>query len=130
MSSEVSVKQESAPSAEHTRPGRTYAPNVEIRETDEAIWLWADLPGVDESSVDVKLEDEVLRIRGDVHPDDYADLTPVHTEFNVGGFERTFRLGTAIDSAHIEARMRNGVLQLQLPKAEDARPRRIPIAAG
>lgn len=127
VAKESSVKQESKAPEENLQPGRSYAPNVEIRETDDALWLWADLPGVDEDSVDVRLEKGVLQIQADVKADDYADLTPVYTEYNVGSFRRIFRISTAIDSAQIDATMCNGVLELQLPKAAEARPRQIPV---
>ena len=62
--------------------------------------------------------------------DDYADLAPAYTEYNVGNFKRSFRLSTVIDAEHIEARMESGVLELQLPKAEEARPQSIPISVN
>jgi HSP20 family molecular chaperone IbpA len=71
----------------------------------------------------------ISTIEGAVQTDEYADLTPAYTEYNVGNFQRSFRLSTAIDAQHIEAKMKNGVLELRLPKAEEARPHRIPITA-
>ena len=68
-----------------------------------------------------------LSIEGQVQTDEYADLTPAYTEYNVGNFRRSFRMSTAIDSQRIEAKMKNGVLELRLPKSEEARPQRIPI---
>ena len=130
MANELTVKQESKAAEEETRPGRTYVPNVEIRETEDAMWLWADMPGVSQDSVDVHLENGVLSIRGEVQLDDYADLEPAYTEYNVGNFKRNFRLSTVIDVEHIEARMESGVLELRLPKAEEARPHRIPISVS
>ena len=130
MSNQVTVKQESDVAEEQTRPGRTYLPNVEIRETEDALWLWADMPGVDQGSVDIHLENGALSIEGQVQTDEYAALTPAYTEYNVGNFRRSFRLSTAIDTQHIEAKMKNGVLELRLPKSEEARPQRIPIAAN
>jgi HSP20 family molecular chaperone IbpA len=130
MANELTVKQESDVREEETRPGRTYVPNVEIRETDDALWLWADMPGVAQNSVDVRLENGVLSIEGEVQMDDYADLAPAYTEYNVGNFRRTFRLSTAIDAEHIEAKMNGGVLELHIPKAEEARPQRIPISVN
>jgi HSP20 family molecular chaperone IbpA len=127
MSNQVTVKQEGDVAEEHTRPGRTYLPNVEIRETEDALWLWADMPGVDQSSIDIHLENGVLSIEGQVQTDEYADLTPAYTEYNVGNFRRSFRMSTAIDTQRIEAKMKNGVLELRLPKSEEARPQRIPI---
>ena len=127
MSDEVTIKQETNEREENLQPGRSYSPNVEIRETDDAFWLWADLPGVDQDSVDVRLENDILSIQGDVKADDYADLTPVYTEYNVGRFRRSFRLATQIDPAKISAKMRDGVLELQLHKADEAKPQQIPI---
>jgi HSP20 family molecular chaperone IbpA len=112
---------------EHSRPGRTYVPDVDICESPEAYRIWADLPGVDESSVDVHLEQGVLAISGRVSLEDYAGLDPVCTEHNIGNFDRRFRLSSEIDPAGIRARMVEGVLELELPKASRARPRRIPI---
>ena len=130
MSNEVTVKKEGDVAEEQTRPGRTYLPNVEIRDTEDALWLWADMPGVDETSVDIRLENGVLWIEGTVQTDEYTDLEPAYTEYNVGNFQRSFRLSTAIDAQRIEAKMKNGVLELHLPKSEEARPQRIPIAAN
>ena len=130
MENELTVKQESNVTQEETRPGRTFVPNVEIRETDDSLWLWADMPGVEQGSVDVHLENGVLSIQGEVNMDDYADLAPAYTEYNVGNFKRSFRLSTVIDTEHIEAKMESGVLELQLPKAEEARPQRIPISVS
>jgi len=127
MANEVAVKQETESPDENLQPGRIYAPNVEIRETDDALWLWADLPGVDEESVDIRLENDVLRISGDVKPDEFGNLTPVYTEYNVGSFRRSFRLPSNIDSGQVEAKMRHGVLELRMPKPPAARPMQIPI---
>jgi len=130
MANEVTVKQESNATEEQTRPGRTYVPNVEIRETEDSLWLWADLPGVDQASVDVHLENGVLSIQAEVRTEDYADLAPAYTEYNVGNFRRNFRLSTAIATDRIVAKMNSGVLELQLPKSEEARPHQIPISVN
>ncbi len=114
---------------ESTRPGRTFRPVVDIVESEEGLRLWADMPGVDETSVDVGLNDNVLSIQGTVSPDDHADLQPVYTEYNVGNFEHRFRLSSVIDGTKIQAKMNNGVLELLLPKIEAARPRRIAISS-
>jgi HSP20 family molecular chaperone IbpA len=126
------TKRELAPKAaeESTRPGRAYRPNVDICETDEGLWLWADMPGVDENSVDVRLENDVLSIEGRVSASEYENLEPVYTEYNVGNYLQKFSLSSSIDSARIRARMRNGVLELELPKIEQAQPRRIQISGG
>jgi HSP20 family molecular chaperone IbpA len=115
---------------EQTRPGRTYVPQVDIYETTDSLWLWADMPGVDEQSIEVNVANGVLSIEGQVSLKDYEDLSPVYTEYNVGNYARRFTLSNEIDAEHIKARMTNGVLELELPKAERAKPRRITISAS
>jgi HSP20 family molecular chaperone IbpA len=115
---------------EHTRPGRTYRPDVDIVETDSELWLRADLPGVDEKSVHVSLEDGLLSLSGTVSLAPYEKLRPVYTEYEVGNFEHSFRVSSRIDGARIEARLTDGVLELHLPKVADAQPRQIAIQAG
>jgi len=115
---------------QNTRPGRTYQPKVDILETDAGLRLWADLPGVDESSIEVELVDGVLSLRGRVATDEYANLQPLYTEYGVGDFDARFRLSNAIDGEHIQAKLRHGVLELELPKVQAARPRKIEIAAS
>jgi len=116
---------------EQIRPGRTYVPEVDIREDDQALWLWADMPGVEQDSVEVELHDNTLRLEGQVSLKDYEGLTPLYTEYNVGNYQRRFTLTTAqhFDADQISARLVNGVLEVKLPKAERAKPRRIPVTA-
>ena len=113
---------------EQTRPGRTYAPDVDICETRDSLWLWADMPGVDKDSIEVKLADGVLSIEGRVALQEYENLSPVYTEYNVGNYARRFSVSPDIDGERIKARMSNGVLELELPKMERAKPRRIEVA--
>jgi HSP20 family protein len=115
---------------EQTRPGRTYVPNVDICETSDNLWLWADMPGVDEKSVEVKLADGVLSIEGQVSLKEYDNLTPIYTEYNVGNFARRFTVSSDIDAEHIKARLANGVLEVELPKAARAKPRRITVSVA
>lgn len=129
MRREVTVKQPGA-AEEGTRPGRTYRPNVDIGETRDAVWMAVDLPGVDDKSVEVELEDRTLTIQARVSMEDYRDLTPIYSEYNVGNFERTFHVSSRIDGGRIEARIENGVLHLKLPKAEEAKPRTIAISGS
>src|SRR2546428_3009417 len=103
---------------EQTRPGRTYIPDVDIYETTDSLWLWADMPGVDENSLEVHVADGVLSLEGRVALQEYDSLSPVYTEYNVGNYARRFSLSDAIDIERIKARMTNGVLELELPKAE------------
>lgn len=125
----VTVKR-SEEAEEGTRPGRVYRPNADIGESRDALWLSLDLPGVDEKTVQVGLHDGILTVEGRVSLEEYEDLAPVYTEYNVGNFERRFRISDRIDPKGIEARIENGVLHLLLTKAEEAKPRTIPVRAG
>jgi HSP20 family protein len=131
---EIAVKDKqdvrSTTEEEPTRAGRAYLPDVDIYETADGIRLWADMPGVDPKDVRVDLADGVLTIEGHVDVKDYETLAPVYTEYNVGNYLRRFTLSRDIDSDRIDAKMENGVLELDLPKAERAKPRRINIATA
>jgi HSP20 family protein len=117
---------------EPTRPGRTYVPDVDIRENEEALWLWADMPGVEQQDVEVELHDDVLTIAGRVSTKSYEGLSPLYTEYNVGNFQRRFTLphGERFDRDQVTAKLTNGVLTVKLPKTEKAKPRRIEVAVG
>ena len=116
---------------EQTRPGRTYLPDVDIREDEHALRLWADMPGVTQDQVEVDLHNNVLHLEGRVSPQEYEGLTPVYTEYNVGNYLRHFTLTNAqhFDRDQISARLVNGVLEVTLPKGERSKPRRIPVSA-
>ncbi len=115
---------------EQTRPGRTYVPDVDICETADGLWLWADMPGVDEGSVDISVAEGVLSIHGTVSLKEYENLAPVYTEYNVGHYMRRFSLSQDIDAEHIKAGMSNGVLELELPKSARAKPRKIAVSVA
>jgi HSP20 family molecular chaperone IbpA len=130
---EITTKEkQEAQAQERTRPGRTFVPDVDIREDNDALWLWADMPGVAPDAVEVELHDDVLQLEGRVSLDAYEGLTPAYTEYNVGDFARRFTLPDAhrYDAEKVSARLANGVLQVKLPKTELAKPRRIPINAS
>jgi HSP20 family molecular chaperone IbpA len=126
---ELSVRDKQEASAqEGTRAGRTYVPDVDIYETADSMYLWADMPGVDEKTLNVHLDDGVLTIEGQVGLKDYEHLAPVYTEYKVGNYERRFTVSRDVDADKISARLTNGVLALELPKAERAKPRQIKIS--
>ena len=115
---------------EATRPGRIYQPDVDVAENQDKLLLWADMPGVDEKSISVTLDDGELTIEGRVAVDEYAELRPLYTEYNVGDYVRRFRVSTDIDVERIEARVVNGVLEIELPKAERVKARKIEVKAA
>jgi len=123
-------KTESMHTAEHTKPGPTFTPAVDIFETDTAITLLADIPGVKAQDLDVDLRDDVLTLSGEVSPLEAADEADVAREYVTGKYFRQFNLSEAIDQAKIEAGLKDGVLRLTLPKVEKATPRKIVVTAG
>lgn len=123
-------KQELTTEREKTRPGRYYLPDVDIREFADHLEMSADMPGVGEKDVQVTLEDGVLTIQGTVNAAMYEGLSPLYTEYNVGNYFRQFSLHESIDTPGIKATMRNGVLELVLPKVEAAKPRKIEVKVG
>ena len=114
---------------EKTRAGRFFLPEVDIQELNDSLKLFADMPGVKQSDVEVTLDKGILTIVGTVSTEAYQKLTPLYTEYNVGNYFRQFELNEDIDAQRINASMRDGVLELTLPKSERARPRRIEVNA-
>lgn len=112
---------------ETTWAGETYEPTVDIWESDRALVLQADVPGVKKDDVEINLDKDVLTISGRVALDEYEGLRPVYSEFGVGNFYRRFSLGETIDQAAITADMNDGVLTVTLPKREKAQPRKITV---
>ena len=129
QSQELSVQQkkELAPKEEKTVPARYYVPNTDIYETDEALTLVMEVPGVEKKDVNVQLESDVLRVEGRIDFSKYEGLEPVYAEYNVGHYARAFTLSDTIDQDGISAQLADGVLTLTLKKAKAALPRRIAI---
>jgi HSP20 family protein len=112
---------------ETTWAGETYEPAVDIWESEEALVLQADVPGVGKDDVGINLDQDVLTISGRVAVDQYEGLRPTYSEYNVGNFYRRFSLGEAIDQEKISADLEDGVLTVTLPKREKVLPRKITI---
>lgn len=119
-----------AEGVERTRDRKVFIPSADIYETDDALVLVADMPGVDENSVEITLEKNVLTINGYVNfvqPDNFS-LT--YAEYEVGDYERSFTLSNTIDFNKIEASLKNGVLHVTLPKAGPAKTKKISVKAA
>ncbi|HLJ19252.1 MAG TPA: Hsp20/alpha crystallin family protein, partial [Stellaceae bacterium] len=123
----VQEKKEMTSKEEKTVPARYYVPNADIFETDEALTVLMEVPGVDKKDVSVNLENDVLRIEGKIDFSKYEGLDPVYAEYNIGHYARAFTLSNKIDPDGISADLADGVLTLTLRKAKEAMPRRIPI---
>jgi len=110
-------------------PESYFLPATDVYETEEALVLLAEMPGVAPDGLDVTVEDTVLVIRGDpaTAADDEGDV--LLKEFEVGPFYRAFQLPADYDTENIEASLGQGVLTLRLPKSERLKPRRIEVKA-
>jgi HSP20 family protein len=127
---QVQQKREVDKGQEATTPMRAFMPNADIFETDDALTVVLEIPGVDRDNVDVSVENGVLTVEGKINFGKYEGLQPVYSEYNVGPFRRSFRISSRIDQDKINAEMRDGVITLVLPKAEEAKPRRIEVRAS
>jgi HSP20 family molecular chaperone IbpA len=106
---------------ERTRARRVFTPSVDIIEKENDILLVADMPGVDEKSVDITIEKDQLTICGTVETEIPENHRLALSEYGVGDYERTFTISNEID---------DGVLRLTLPKAEVAKTKKIPVTGN
>ena len=127
---QVREKQELQSESELTRPGLVFTPMVDIFESEGNITVLADMPGVASDGVTIDLENNELKIMGEVEEQGSVKERYLLREYNTGRFHRHFTLSDRIDQNKITASMKDGVLRLVLPKAETAKPRRIEVKAG
>jgi HSP20 family molecular chaperone IbpA len=123
----VREKQELARKEEKTVPGRYFVPTSDIFETEDALTVIMEMPGVEKKDINIALEEDVLRIDGQIDFAKYQGMEPVYTEYNVGHYARSFTLSGKIDREGISAQLDDGVLTLTLPKAKESMPRRIAV---
>jgi HSP20 family protein len=124
---QVQKKRELEKTDETTIPARVFLPTADIYETQDALTVILEMPGVEKSNVDVRVEDGVLEVKGRLDLSKYQGLQPLYTEYNIGHYSRSFRLSSRIDQNKIGAELKDGVLSLTLPKVEEAKPRSIEV---
>jgi HSP20 family protein len=108
--------------------GGSWAPAVDIYEKDGNIVLKAELPGIDPKSVEIRVENNVLSLRGERKLEDEVKKDGFHrVERTYGTFTRSFTLPTVVDTEKIKAESKDGVLKLTLPQREEAKPKHIQI---
>ena len=105
----------------------TYTPLVDIMENEDAFLFQADLPGVKSQDVEITYQNGVLTLAGKVNPRQPQQTSWLWQEYGVGHFYRQFNLNTPINVDGITAQLRGGVLEVSVPKADAAKPRRIKI---
>jgi len=115
---------------ERTRETRCFVPRADIYELDDQIVIAADVPGADEKSIDITLEKNILTINAYVELEDLPGYSLSYAEYEVGDYQRSFKINDEIDREKIQASIKNGVLRVYLPKATAARARKISVKAG
>ncbi|HEV7913322.1 MAG TPA: Hsp20/alpha crystallin family protein [Albitalea sp.] len=105
-------------------------PPVDVTEDDAGITLVADLPGASRETLSLNVDGDTLTIEAPLSLGEPQTLQAVYAEVRAGRYRRSFTLSRELDSSHIEATLKDGVLTLRLPKLEQARPRRIEVRAG
>jgi HSP20 family protein len=121
-------KRELAQAEERTEAGKFFVPNTDIHETERAVVVTMEVPGVGKDAIDIQLEKGVLTVKGTIDSTRYESVRPLYTEYNVGNFVRTFTVSPKVDAASISAAVADGVLTIELPKAKEALARRIAVS--
>ena len=109
---------------------RAVLPNVDVFEDASGITLLADMPGVRKDKLELKVEGDALLIEGEVEPFTPEGLEAIYAEVRVPRYRRSFTLSRELDTARIQANLKDGVLALRIPKQEHAQPRRITVTAA
>lgn len=117
-------------SAGTPEPRLLFNPPIDIYETPEGLVLYADLPGVTAEGLDLQVQDNRLTLFGRIQGADQSPSNMVHQEYQEGDFLRSFILSDEVDHERIQAKLTNGVLRVDLPRAARAKPRRIEVAPG
>lgn len=106
-----------------------FVPRADVIEQKDGFLVVADMPGVDEKTVDIQVERNVLTISGRIEPQTFDGMQLTYQEYDQGRYERQFTLSDEVNTTGIEATVNNGVLEIRLPKAESAKPRKITVNA-
>ena len=120
---QVQQKREVEKKQESTVALRSFLPVADIFETDQALKVVVEMPGVAKENVDVGVDNDVLTITGRIDLSKYEGLQPVYTEYNIGNYSRSFQISGKVDQDGIKAELKDGVMTLVLPKSERAKPR-------
>ena len=124
---QVQQKREVDKQQESTIPALSFVPTGDIYEGENDLTVVLEMPGVNKSNIDINVESGVLNIEGRLDFSKYEGMQPVYTEYNIGHYRRSFSLSNKIDQGGISAEMKDGVLTVTLPKAAEAKPRKITI---
>lgn len=103
----------------------TFVPSLEVEETEDAYLLRVELPGVDPNQMELDITGDVLNLRGEKRQDEEGKYYCCERRY--GRFARSVRLPPGVDTSNITAEYRNGVLEVKIPKTEEAKARKIPV---
>lgn len=126
---EIEARDKEVLMSEDPRTGLVFRPDVDILEEADAFVIHADMPGASEETVDVQLEKGLLTLQARL-AETPATARTLYAEYRDGSYYREFRLSEDIDAAAVTARMKDGVLELRLPKSVARKPRRISVQAA
>jgi len=107
----------------------TFVPFTDIYEREDAVLVRCDMPGVEEKDLDITLDNHVLTISGTQRPHTREGFESIWAEYETGVFNRSFRISQDIDRDGIKARIKHGVLDIELPKSKQAQPKKINVEA-
>ena len=100
---------------------------ADIYETADALTVVMEMPGVDKGNLEIRVEEDVLKVEGKLDFSKYQGVQPIYTEYNIGNYARSFSLSSRIDQNNIGAELNDGVLSVTLPKVQEAKPRTIQV---
>jgi HSP20 family molecular chaperone IbpA len=126
----MSDNKQVAQSAREAEQQRAVLPAVDVFEDASGITLLADMPGVSKDLLELRVEGDALSIEGSMQPQTPEGLEAVYAEVRVPRFRRTFTLSRELDTAKIDANLKDGVLTLRIPKQAYAQPRRIEVRSS
>ncbi|MFG6415828.1 Hsp20/alpha crystallin family protein [Roseateles sp. DC23W] len=133
MSKEITQTDKQQPAVEPSGDRaneRAASPAVDVLEDETGITLLADMPGVSRDNLDLRVEGDALHIEGCVQAPTPAGLEAIYAELRVPRYRRSFTLSRELDTARIDANLKDGVLTLRIPKQVHAQPRRITVNAA
>ena len=105
-----------------------YQPATDVRETDQEVILQFDMPGVSSENVELTVEKGTLTVTGKADPEEQGNA--VYRETHIGDYRRVFSLNESVDTEHVSADMKAGVLTVRIPKPEKAKPKHIAVKSA
>ncbi|MBS7663157.1 Hsp20/alpha crystallin family protein [Pseudomonas lalucatii] len=112
---------------ERAEEPQTLLPRVDVFEDKDGILLLADLPGVPKDKLDLRVDNDTLTLEGEIAASTPKDMEAIYAEVRMARYRRAFALSSELDTARIDAQLRDGVLKLRIPKHAHAQPRKIEV---